>query len=115
MKKTKAVIVIGLSVVLFSTGFTSFASTGKTQINEKTSKSTSIKWSNVVKTFKHSNHNKRYFSSNTNQPTLVRWSHAMKVFQNDPHNKWYISPGKNKYNNNVISGFYNGSGGGRGF
>lgn len=115
MKKLKSVIVIGLSVVLFSTGFTSFASTGKTQINEKTSKSTSVKWSNVVKTFKHSNHNKRYFSSKTNQPTLIRWSHAMKIFQNDPHNKWYISPGQNKYNNQIIYNMQHGSGGGRGF
>ena len=35
MKKLKLVIVFGLSVVLFSAGFTSFASTGKTHVNVK--------------------------------------------------------------------------------
>lgn len=38
MKKLKLVIVFGLSVVLFSAGFTSFASTGKTHVNVKSKK-----------------------------------------------------------------------------
>ncbi|KST83680.1 hypothetical protein KF7_1790 [Lactococcus lactis subsp. lactis] len=38
MKKLKLVIVFGLSVVLFSAGFISFASTGKTHVNVKSKK-----------------------------------------------------------------------------
>ena len=37
-EKLKLVIVFGLSVVLFSAGFTSFASTGKTHVNVKSKK-----------------------------------------------------------------------------
>lgn len=115
MKKLKLVIVLGLSVVLFSTGFTTFASTGKTRVNAKPIKTTLMKQIYALKSSQSVHRSKKNISHNTNQPRLIRWGNAVNIFQNDPHNKWYISWNQNSHNNKVISGFYDGSGRGRGF